>query len=53
MVAHAPRDRALFGRRQYLIGLTLDTQIHDVIAANGTIVDDYVPGPQRHSVPFP
>lgn len=52
VVAYAPRDQTLARRRQHLIGLTLDTQIHDVIPANGAIVDDYVPGPQRRGVPF-
>lgn len=28
------------------------TQIHDVVSANGTVVDDNVPGPQSYSVPL-
>jgi hypothetical protein len=26
------------------------TKIHDVISANGTVVDNNVPGPERYSV---
>lgn len=28
------------------------TQVHDVVAADGTVVDDNVPGPESDSVPL-
>lgn len=52
MVADAPGDCTLFGGCRGLICLTLDTQIHDVIAANCTVVDDNVPGPEGHRGPL-
>jgi len=45
MIAHAPCHRAFLVRGRLLIRLTLDAQIHDVIATDGTVVDDYVPRP--------
>ena len=36
----------------YLISLTLDAEVHDVVPADGAVVHDDVPGPQRHGVPL-
>ena len=36
----------------YLVGLALDAQVHDVVAADGAVVHHDVPGPQRHGVPL-
>lgn len=44
-ITHAPGYRALLAGGRRLIRLTLDAQIHDVIAANGAIVNDNIPGP--------
>ena len=52
VVAHAPGDVALLGSGRRLVGLALDAEIHDVIAADRAVVDDDVPRPKRHSVPF-
>ena len=52
VVAHAPRDGALLGGRRRLVGLALDAQVHDVVPADGAVVHDDVPGPQRHCVPL-
>ena len=50
MVANSPGDGALLIAR--LIGLALDARVHDVISANGAIVDVDVPGPKSNSIPF-
>lgn len=53
MVADAPGDGTLVrGDGQRRIGLTLDAQVHYVITADGTVVDGYVPGPQRYGGPL-
>lgn len=41
MVAHAPRNVAVVGRRR-LVCLALDARIHDVIAANCAVVHNHV-----------
>lgn len=51
-VADAPRDSAFLTRGRSLISLTVDTQVHNVVPANGTIVDHDIPRPQRHSIPL-
>ena len=52
VVAHAPRDGALLGGRRRLVGLALDAEVHDVVAADGAVVHHDIPGPQRHGVPL-
>lgn len=52
MVADAPGDGALLAGSRGLIGLALDAKIHDVVAADGTVVDNNVPSPERDSVPL-
>jgi hypothetical protein len=51
-VADTPGDSALLARGGCLIGLALDAQVHDVITADGTVVDDDVPRPERDCVPL-
>jgi len=45
VIAHAPCHCAFLVRGRLLIRLTLDAQIHNVIATDCTIVDDNVPRP--------
>jgi len=52
MVTHPPGNSALLAGGAGLVGLTLDTQVHDVVPANGAVVDHDIPGPQRHCVPL-
>ena len=35
-----------------MIGLAVDAEVHDVVAADGAVVDDDVPGPERDGVPL-
>ena len=51
-VADSPRDSALFTRRGCLVGLAVDAQVHDVVTANGAVVDDDIPSPESDCVPL-
>ena len=51
-IADTPSDSALLARGAGLVGLTVDAQVHNVVAADGAVVDDDVPGPERDSVPL-
>ena len=52
VVAHSPCDGALLRGGRGLVGLTLDAEVHDVVAADGAVVHHDVPRPQRNSVPL-
>lgn len=52
VVADAPRDSAFFGGGGRLVGLALNAQVHDVVTADGAVVDDDVPGPECNGVPL-
>lgn len=52
MVTDSPSYRTLLGGGSTLVGLTFDTQIHDVISADRTVVDDYIPCPECHGIPL-
>lgn len=52
MIANTPGHSAFFGGSCSLICLALDAQIHDVISANGTVIDDNIPCPQCDAVPL-
>lgn len=52
MVADAPSDCALLARSGGLVGLTLDAKVHDVVAADGAVVNDDVPSPESNGVPL-
>ena len=51
-VTDPPSHCALFARGGSLVGLAVDAQVHDVVAADGAIVDDDVPGPEGDGVPL-
>jgi hypothetical protein len=49
VVADAPSDIAVVRRRR-LVSLALDARVHDVVAADGAVVDDHIcPTPQTHT----
>lgn len=52
MIANTPRNSTLLRGCRSLVGLTLDTQIHNVIPTNGTVVDNDVPCPESNSRPL-
>ncbi len=51
-IAYPPSYRALLARSRCLIRLALDAQVHDVVTANGAVVDDNIPGPESYGVPL-
>ena len=52
VVADTPGDGALLCGGGRLVGLALDAQVHDVVTADGAVVDDDVPCPERDGVPL-
>ena len=44
-IADAPCNGALLASGGSLVGLALDAQVHDVVAADGAVVDDDIPRP--------
>lgn len=51
-VADTPGNRALLARRRRLVRLAFDAEVHDVVAANGAVVDDDIPCPESYSIPL-
>lgn len=52
VVANPPCNSALLAGGGSLICLTFDAQVHNVVSADGTVVDDDVPSPQSDRVPL-
>ena len=52
VVAHPPGHGALLAGGAGLVGLALDAQVHDVVPADGAVVNHNVPSPQGHGVPL-
>ena len=52
MIAGAPSHGALLGAALLLGGLTLNANLHEVVSADGTIVDFAFPLPHRNGVPL-
>jgi hypothetical protein len=51
-IADAPGNGALLACGRCLVGLALNAQVHDVVSADGAVVDDNVPRPQRYGIPL-
>lgn len=52
VVANTPCYSAFLTGSGCLVRLALDTEVHDVISANGTIIDDNIPCPKSYGVPL-
>lgn len=52
VVAHPPGYGAVLERVEGWVGLAFDAQVHDRVSANGAVVYDNVPRPQRHGIPL-
>jgi hypothetical protein len=52
MVANTPCHSALLTSCTGLICLAFNTQVHDVVAADGTIIHNNIPSPQSDSIPL-
>jgi len=45
VIADTPSHCAFFAGGRSLVGLTFDAKIHDVVSADGTVINDDIPGP--------
>jgi len=52
VITDSPGYSAFLARCRSLVCLTFDTQIHDVISADSTVVNDDIPSPQSDRVPL-
>ena len=52
VVAGTPSLCAFFRSVSNLLRLALDARLHDVVSADGAVVDVDVPGPESDGVPF-
>jgi len=52
MIADSPCYGALLAGGRSLVCLTFDTEVHNVVSADGTVVDDNVPSPQSDGIPL-
>jgi len=52
MVADSPSNSALFAGCRSLVGLALDAQIHNMVSADSTVVNNDIPSPQSNSIPL-
>lgn len=51
-IADTPGDCAFLRGSGCLVGLAVDAKIHDVVTANGAVVDNDVPRPEGNCVPL-
>lgn len=52
MVTDSPRNGALFRSSRRLVGLTLYAKIHNVVPADGTVINHNIPGPEGYCIPL-
>jgi len=52
MVTDAPRHGALFRSSGLLVGLTFYAKIHNVVPADGTVINHNIPGPEGYCIPL-
>jgi len=52
VITDTPGSVTLFTAGSHLVGLTINAEVHDVVSANGTVVNDDIPCPERDRVPF-
>lgn len=52
VIALTPSDGALFGCGRALVGLAFDAKVHDVVSADGAVIDYDVPGPETDGIPL-
>jgi len=52
VIADAPGYGAFLAGSRCLVGLAVNAQVHDVVTANGTVVDNNIPGPESDGIPL-
>ena len=51
-VANSPSNSTFLARSGSLIRLAVNAEVHDVISADGAVVDDDIPSPESDRVPL-
>lgn len=52
MITDAPRNGALLRSGRRLVGLTFYAKIHNVVPADGTVINHDIPGPEGYCIPL-
>lgn len=52
MIANSPSDSTFLSSGGALVCLTFNTEVHDVVSANGAVIDNNVPSPESDGVPL-
>lgn len=52
MITDSPRDGALFRSGRRLVSLAFYAKIHNVVPADGTVINHNIPGPQGYRIPL-
>ena len=52
MITDSPRNSALFRSSRRLVGLTFNAKIHNVVPADGTVINYNIPGPEGYRIPL-
>jgi len=52
VITDSPSDCAFLTRGRSLVGLAFDAQVHDVVSADSTVIDDDIPCPESNSIPL-
>lgn len=52
MITDSPRNSTLFGSSRRLVGLTFNAKIHNVVPADGTVINHNIPGPEGYCIPL-
>ena len=52
MIAHTPSLVAILLRVSHLIRLAIDAWLHNMVSADGAVINVDVPGPECYSIPL-
>ena len=52
MITNPPSYSTFLARGASLVRLTLDAEIHDVVSANRTVIDNNIPSPEGDGAPL-
>lgn len=52
MITDSPRNSTLFRSSRRLVGLTFNAKIHNVVPADGTVINYNIPGPEGYRIPL-
>lgn len=52
MIAYSPSNSTFLAGSRGLVSLTFDAEIHDMISADGTVVNHNIPSPESNGIPL-